>query len=243
MVAQVHVSSDRLSCNAAPLLSSQILVADANETATDCLTLSHEQRARLGSVVRLLETAGQNLPHNDNEAYRCVAKATALLQAECELGARSHRSLKRHDFLPAWKMMRVMTFIDANLDRPIRIEEMAAIAKLSCSHFSRAFGATVGEQPSAFVIRRRVERAEQLILLTEKPLSQIALDCGMADQSHLTKLFRRSYGMSPGKWRKLQHGSETATAEQEQDEAPTLASSLRRAIVDGRHRQAVSAAN
>lgn len=236
MVAQLHVSSDRSSRNAAALFSNEIL-ADATKTAGVSLALSHEQRARLGSVVRLLETAGQNLPHNDNEAYRCVAKATALLQAECEFAATSHRFTKRRDFLPAWKLTRVMAFLDANLDRPIRIEEMAAIAKLSCSHFSRAFRSTVGEPPSAFVIHRRVERAEQLILLTDKPLSQIALECGMADQSHLTKLFRRCYGMSPGKWRRLQHGSEAASGAR--DEAPSLIApaGARPAIVGGRHHQ------
>jgi AraC-like DNA-binding protein len=242
MMVQVHASSDCLPRNTAALLSSEILMADTDKPAVACLALSHEQRARLGSVVRLLETAGQNLSRGDNEAYRCVAKATALLQAECELVENEQRSAKRRDFLPAWKMTRVMAFVDANLDRPVRIEEMASIAKLSCSHFSRAFRSTVGEPPSSFVIRRRVERAEQLILLTDKPLSQIALDCGMADQSHLTKLFRRSYGMSPGKWRKLQHGSETLTAGQEQDQVPVLASRFQSAVADDHRRQAIAAA-
>lgn len=234
MVAQAQISTDRLSHGSVALLSSEIALDGVGDAMTPCFALSHEQRARLGSVVRLLETAGQNLPRGDNEAYRCVAKATALLQAECEIGAAGRRAAKRRDFLPAWKMTRVMGFIDANLDRPIRIEEMASITKLSCSHFSRAFRSTAGEPPSAFVIRRRVERAEQLILLTDKPLSQIALDCGMADQSHLTKLFRRCYGMSPGKWRKLQHGSEVATADQ--DRALPLAG-LHPALTEGRHRQ------
>jgi AraC family transcriptional regulator len=244
MVAHVHVSSDRSSRNTAVLLSSEIALKDGSSAATACLALSKEQRTRLGSVVRLLETAGQNLSRGDKEAYRCVAKATALLQAECELGAAGRRSAKRRDFLPAWKMTRIMSFIDANLDRPIRIEEMASIAKLSCSHFSRAFRATVGEPPSAVVIRRRVERAEQLILLTDKALSQIALECGMADQSHLTKLFRRSYGMSPGKWRRLQHGSEVVAGDH--DEALPLACppGLHHAIADGgghRHKAAHAA--
>ena len=110
-------------------------------------------------------------------------------------------------------MTRVFTFIESNLDRAIRIEELAAITKLSRSHFSRAFRSTAGEPPLAFVIRRRIERAERLILLTDRSLAQIALDCGMADQSHLTKLFRRVYGMSPGKWRRLQNGSEAAGQE------------------------------
>jgi AraC family transcriptional regulator len=237
MVAQLHVSTNQVSRDTAGLLSSEISFDGAVGAADAGLTLSQEQRARLGSVVRLLETAGQNLPHSDNEAYRCVAKATALLQAECEFGVASRRSAKRRDFLPAWKMTRVMGFIDANLDRPVRIEELAAIAKLSCSHFSRAFRSTAGEAPSAFVIRRRVERAEQLILLTDKPLSQIALECGMADQSHLTKLFRRAYGMSPGKWRKLQHGSETVMIERDATLDLMAPASLRPAFADD-HRAA-----
>jgi AraC family transcriptional regulator len=225
MVVQLERSNKRLPRGAAALLSSEIFVEESDKPAVS-QGLSCEQRARLGSVVRLLETADRNLPHYDNEAHRCVAKATALLQAECEFASAISPSAKRRDFIPAWKMTRIMAFIDANLDRPIRIEEMAAIARLSCSHFSRAFRSTMGEPPSAFVIQRRVERAERLILLTNRPLSQIALDCGMADQSHLTKLFHRSYGMSPGRWRKLQHGSETV-ANTHQLETPGLAFQVR----------------
>lgn len=204
-MSQIDVASVRFPQTKEALVGSEIVVDDSGIMAPGHLSLSREQRARLGSVVRLLETASHILPHRDNEAYRCVAKAAALLQAECDLDA---SGTAKHDSLPAWKTKRVLGFIDENLDRPIRIEEMASIANLSCSHFSRAFRATLGESPSRFVVRRRVERAEQLILFTDKPLSQIALDCGMADQPHLTKLFRRVYGMSPGKWRKLQHGSD-----------------------------------
>jgi AraC family transcriptional regulator len=205
-MTQIDVASVGFPRTKGALVGGEIVVEDSGVMALGHVSLSKEQRARLGSVVRLLETASQTLPHRDNEAYRCVAKAAALLQAECDLGASD--AATRHDSLPAWKTKRVLGFIDENLDRPIRIEEMASLANLSCSHFSRAFRATLGEPPSSFVVRRRVDRAEQLILFTDKPLSQIALDCGMADQSHLTKLFRRVYGMSPGKWRKLQHGSD-----------------------------------
>ena len=205
MMVQAHVSSDRSCRSTTARPSSEISMVDANKMATGGHSLNVEQRARLGSLVRL--------PHRDSEASRDVAKATALLQAECELATAGQRSTKQRNFLPAWKTTRVTAFVDANLDRSIRIEEMAAIARLSCSHFTRVFHSTVGEPPSTFVARRRVERAEHLILHTDKPLAQIALDCGMADQSHLTKLFRRTYGMSPGKWRKLQHGSETAHAD------------------------------
>ena len=205
-MTQIDAASGRFRGAKGALVGSEIMVDDSGIMAPGHVSLSKEQRARLKSVVRLLDTASQTLPCRDNEAYRCVAKAAALLQAECDLGASG--AATPHSSLPAWKTKRVLGFIDENLDRPIRIEEMASIANLSCSHFSRVFRATLGETPSRFVARHRVERAEQLILFTDKPLSQIALDCGMADQSHLTKLFRRVYGMSPGKWRKLQHGSD-----------------------------------
>jgi PAS domain S-box-containing protein len=52
-------------------------------------------------------------------------------------------------------------------------------------------------------MRRGVERAQESILLTDKPLSKIVLDCGLANQAHLTRLFRRLLGVSPGLWRRL----------------------------------------
>jgi PAS domain S-box-containing protein len=55
----------------------------------------------------------------------------------------------------------------------------------------------------AYIMRRGVERAQESILLTDKPLSKIVLDCGLANQAHLTRLFRRLLGVSPGLWRRL----------------------------------------
>lgn len=178
--------------------------------------LGQEQKARLRSVVRLLETVGQTLAGGDQQACRYIAKATALLQAECDPAPTSRELARRRDHMPPWKMTRVLSFIEANLDRPIRIGEMASVVHLSCSHFSRSFRATTGETPSALVIRRRIERAQQLILLTDKPLCEIALDCGLTDQSHLTKLFHRSFGVAPGKWRRLQHGADLDVVDRKQ---------------------------
>jgi AraC family transcriptional regulator len=61
----------------------------------------------------------------------------------------------------------------------------------------------IGEPPYAHVMRRRVEYAQEIMRRTHRPLSQIALDCGFADQAHLTRLFRRIAGVSPAVWRRL----------------------------------------
>jgi AraC family transcriptional regulator len=52
------------------------------------------------------------------------------------------------------------------------------------------------------IIRLRLELAQRMMLSTEEPLSQIALACGLADQSHLSKLFRNELGETPGAWRR-----------------------------------------
>jgi transcriptional regulator GlxA family with amidase domain len=104
--------------------------------------------------------------------------------------------------LSPWQIRKVTSHVEANLDRPIRNEELATLVRLNPSHFGRAFRNSLGEPPHEYVIRRRVERAQGLMLSTDASLSDIALDCGLADQSHLTRLFRRIVGESPRAWRR-----------------------------------------
>ena len=108
--------------------------------------------------------------------------------------------------LAPWQIRKVTHYVESRLDQPIRNEELAAIARLNPSHFGRAFRNSVGEPPHEYVIRRRVERAQGLMLSTDAPLSEIALNCGLADQSHLTRLFRRIVGESPRAWRRARLG-------------------------------------
>jgi len=109
--------------------------------------------------------------------------------------------------LAPWQIRKVTSHIEAHLDRPIRNEELAALVRLNASHFGRAFRSSFGEPPHEYVIRRRVERAQGLMLSTGASLSEIALDCGLADQSHLTRLFRRVAGESPRAWRRARIGA------------------------------------
>jgi AraC-like DNA-binding protein len=104
--------------------------------------------------------------------------------------------------LAPWQIRKVASHIEANLDRPLRSSELAVVARVSACHFSRAFRNSFGCSPLDYVTRRRVEHAQGLMLSTDAPLSQIALDCGMADQAHFSRLFRRYVGESPSVWRR-----------------------------------------
>ena len=104
--------------------------------------------------------------------------------------------------LPAWQARRVFTHVEANLSGKIRIKELARLLGLSASHFCRAFKSMLGVSPREYVIRRRIEVAKGLMLTTSEPLSAIAAQCGMCDQSHFTRSFRRIVGETPHMWRR-----------------------------------------
>ena len=104
--------------------------------------------------------------------------------------------------LAAWQRRRVATHIDANLGADIRIRDLATLLGFSHSHFCRAFRVSFGIPPHLYVTRRRIEFAQTLMLTTPAKLSEIALTCGMSDQSHFTRAFRRVVGDTPHAWRR-----------------------------------------
>ena len=104
--------------------------------------------------------------------------------------------------LAPWQIRRVTEYIEEHLASSIRLQDLAGIARLSHSHFCRAFKESLGYPAHAYVMRRRVQRAQGLMLTTAESLSQIAALCGMADQAHFCKLFRRLVGESPNAWRR-----------------------------------------
>lgn len=104
--------------------------------------------------------------------------------------------------LAPWQKRRVDRHLRENLEHSIRMSELAREVKLSVSHFCRAFKKSFGETPHAYLLRLRLDLARELMLTTGEPLSQIALSCGLADQAHLSKLFRRAYHDTPNAWRR-----------------------------------------
>lgn len=107
--------------------------------------------------------------------------------------------------LAPWQVRRLETYLAQRLDAPLRLQEMAALVGVSASHFSRAFKKTFGHPFSQYVTAVRLERARMLLRSTRQSISDIALSCGMTDQSHLTRLFHRRFGAPPHAWRRA-HG-------------------------------------
>jgi AraC-like DNA-binding protein len=104
--------------------------------------------------------------------------------------------------LAAWQFRRVRDHVDQHLEETVLIEDLAGVAKLSPGHFCRAFKASTGETPHGYIVRQRIRRAQRLMLSTRDTLSQIAYACGLTDQAHLTRLFRRFVNDTPLAWRR-----------------------------------------
>jgi AraC family transcriptional regulator len=107
--------------------------------------------------------------------------------------------------LPARRLKLILDYIEENLAQPIALRQLGELAGISTRHFERAFRQTVGVPPHAYVVRKRVARAQNL-LLGEPGLSidEIAARAGFSSSSHLSSTFRRQTGYSPTAFRRLQ---------------------------------------
>ncbi|HSZ08746.1 MAG TPA: AraC family transcriptional regulator [Steroidobacteraceae bacterium] len=131
----------------------------------------------------------------------------ALLRGIPSLGPRCSNQLSSvgthivRGSLPAWKTRKVVSHVEAHLSRRIHVKELAGLVGLSASHFCRAFKCAFGASPRAYILRRRIEVAQAMMLTTAEPFSSIAMSCGMCDQPHFTRSFRRIVGETPSMWR------------------------------------------
>ncbi|WCM29846.1 AraC family transcriptional regulator [Sphingomonas sp. QA11] len=112
--------------------------------------------------------------------------------------------------LAPWQVRRACDLMMANLAGEACVADLAAACQLSVSYFSRAFRMTLGISPHKWLMNQRVRCARDLLAGTEMTLPQIALACGFTDQSHLTRVFVRKEGHTPGRWRRIRRGGISA---------------------------------
>ena len=99
------------------------------------------------------------------------------------------------------RLSRTLAVIDERIGEDLSLRELAREASLSLFHFARAFKTATGVAPHQYVLERRVARARELLSLGQLPLSEIAGVCGFASQAHLTNVFKRATGLTPGAFR------------------------------------------
>jgi AraC family transcriptional regulator len=156
------------------------------------------------TLVQLLAAATAALDSDHDGARICIQRAAELLRVTGNReGHRRNESPVLRGGLAPWQVKRAAAYIEVNISSNIRVADLADIVQLSVSHFSRAFKRSFGENPHAYITRRRMRLAQVIMLNSREPLVRVALDCGMSDQAHFTRVFRKTVGINPGIWRRL----------------------------------------
>lgn len=168
--------------------------------------MSSESPKPFETVAAQLIEAALSAFRGDVEAVNDrLARARSLLRQEvwsAPMVVRDADQSLRRGGLTAWQARRVVEHMDANIAKRIRIGDLAPLVELSKGHFGREFKRSFGMTVHAYLMLRRIEVSQGLMVSTRSPLSEIALKCGMSDQSHFSRAFRRVIGQTPDAWRR-----------------------------------------
>ena len=169
----------------------------------DRMFVDHYPIVNDAALARLMETyeveslsqdPGSNLYTQSLEVQLCIHLIRKYIKCDGRDKSVSRISKPRLDAL--------QRYINTHLAGTVSVKDMAAIVDLSPSHFVRVFGAIFGVSPHQYVQAQRLKRAERLLTtLHGVPLKAVAMDCGFADQSHMTRLFKEKLSMTPKEYR------------------------------------------
>jgi AraC-like DNA-binding protein len=105
---------------------------------------------------------------------------------------------------PARHLLRAKDLADARYAERLDVDDMAGAAGLSRAHFSREFRRTFGESPHHYLLTRRLERAAELLRMTDWSVAEVCLEVGLRSIGSFTTSFRRAYGQTPTEYRASQ---------------------------------------
>ena len=106
--------------------------------------------------------------------------------------------------LAKWRLRRAIEYIEASLAGSVSLADIATAAGLTRMHFAAQFKVATGLTPHEYLLRRRIERAQEALAGTSMSLVEVALSVGFQTQSHFTSVFKRVVGKPPRAWREMQ---------------------------------------
>jgi RpiB/LacA/LacB family sugar-phosphate isomerase len=109
--------------------------------------------------------------------------------------------------LPPRRLQKVLEYVKENIEKDLSVTEMAQVVGMSQYYFSKLFKMSTGTTPHQYVMRQRVERAQELLREGGAALVEVATNVGFETQSHFTSVFRRLVGITPKKFREMRADS------------------------------------
>jgi AraC family transcriptional regulator len=130
--------------------------------------------------------------------YMGLSFATTLLGKRC---SQAQRAAGYRGGLSPAKLRLVKSFINENLASNLSLTDIANLVQMGPCHFARAFKESTGLSPHQYVLRRRIDRAVEMLKDERSSLAGIAYDFGFSSQGHFTTVFRKFTGTQPGNYR------------------------------------------
>lgn len=184
-VFELHVHRSLLNTGNPSLpLSGQVVPIDTDDTV-------------VGELAAAILT---NLPIGSHNSYTAICITKMLC-------ARLSHIYKEHGYAGSggfedWQLSALMEALDTSAEDCASVAQIARVCRLSVCHFSRLFKAKFGMPLHRYRVNQRIKEAKSRLVASSDPISQIALDCGFADQSSFTRRFTAVSGVSPGTWRR-----------------------------------------
>jgi AraC-like DNA-binding protein len=144
---------------------------------------------------RLVDALGHGL--SGDELYCEVLLEAMLTRIIIRHATVTFGRMPYREILTPAKLRKLVAFIDQNLSSPLRLGELAAAAALSQAHLARSFRNATGIPLHRYVLQRRLERARSLLSHADVRVQTVAAQCGFADAPHLSKAYRKAYGITP----------------------------------------------
>jgi AraC family transcriptional regulator len=174
-------------------------IAEGLELNSDRIELIEQRRdtdptlQHIAMALRAAVQTGDALDHMYGEGLS-TALAAHLLR---EYGVAVLRPKRQYGRLPRKKLARAVEYIQDQLDADLTVSGIAQAVGMSPDHFTRLFKKSTGQSPHQYVVEARVRKAKELLTTGKFTISEAAYHVGFVDQSHLTRHFKRVFGLPP----------------------------------------------
>ena len=177
-------------------------MAELDVTITDFGSL-HAGAFQDGLVEQLCRRMWTETKNGGAMSSLFVDSAVAtLLTLLLMLAGQKTGAMASHGGMSASRLKRVLDFVHERLSDDLRLEELAAVAGMSASHFVRCFRKETGFSPHRYLVQVRVGRAKELLVASDLDVAAIATLCGFSSTGHLARWFRRLTGVNPSEYRR-----------------------------------------
>jgi AraC family transcriptional regulator len=168
-----------------------------NSGNVELLPVLQKRDAKLAHLAQLFLTEIENRSFGEKMYLESLSTVLGvhLLRHYCNI-APKFSEYSGHGLTPH-QLNRVVDYVQTHLDQELSIDDLAAQIKVSRCYFATQFKRSLGITPHQYVTQQRIERAKRSLRSSERSISEVALECGFASQSHLNKVFKQQTGTTP----------------------------------------------